>query len=76
MKSIVVSTREIDNLDVAAKELAGQVKEKLALAGNSIGVVYCDADVEVGRLGELLHGELGMDIVGLTTTATVERNTI
>jgi len=75
MKSTVVTTREIDNLELAAKELATQVKEKLDLKGSSIGVVYCDADVEVGRLGELLKAELGMDIVGLTTTATVERKT-
>jgi len=75
MKSTVVTTREIDNLQAAAKELAAKVKEKLTLAKNSVGVVYCDADVEVGKLGELLQAELGMDIVGLTTTATVERNT-
>jgi hypothetical protein len=75
MKSAVVSTREIDNLEVATKELASQIRQRLALAGSSIGVVYCDADVEVGKLGELLNKELGMDIVGLTTTATVERNT-
>lgn len=35
--------------------------------------MYCDADVEVAELGELLHEKLGMDVVGLTTTATVER---
>jgi len=75
MKSTVVTTREIDNLELAAKELATQVKEKLDLKSNSIGTVYCDADVEVDRLGELLKAELGMDIVGLTTTATVERKT-
>jgi len=75
MKSTVVTTREIDNLETAAKELAAKVKEKLTLAKSSVGVVYCDADVEVGRLGELLNAELGMDIVGLTTTATIERNT-
>ena len=74
MKSAVVATREIDNLELAAKELASKVKEKLNLARNSVGVVYCDADVEVDKLGELLNKELGMDIVGLTTTATIERH--
>ena len=74
MKSAVVTTREIDNLELAAKELAAKVKEKLSLARNSVGVVYCDADVEVDKLGELLNKELGIDIAGLTTTATIERH--
>ena len=74
MKSAVVTTREIDNLELAAKELISKVREKLSLARNSVGIVYCDADVEVGRLGELINTELGIDIVGLTTTATIERN--
>ena len=75
MKSIVVATQEIDNLQLASKELAAQVKQKLSLAHNSVGVVFCDADVKVDKLGELLNAELGIDIVGLTTTAAMERNT-
>jgi len=74
MKSAVAITQEIDNLELAAKELASQIKSKLDLKRNSIGVVYCDADVDVGKLGELLHAGMGMDIAGLTTTATIERN--
>ena len=74
MKSAVVTTREIDNLELAAKELASQIRAKLSLASNSVGVVYCDADVEVGKLGALLHADLGFNIAGLTTTATIERN--
>jgi len=73
MKSTVVSTREIDNLEVAVKELVSKVKEKLTLARNSIGVVYCDADVEVDKLGKLISVDMGIDVVGLTTTATIER---
>ena len=75
MKSVVVSTREIDNLEKAAQELAEQVTAKLTLADSAVGIVYCDADVEVAKLGALLHDNLGIDIAGLTTTATVERNT-
>jgi len=74
MKSAVAITQEIDNLELAAKELASQIKEKLDFRRNSIGVVYCDADVDVSKLGELLHAGMGIDIVGLTTTATIERN--
>ncbi|MCL2565723.1 MAG: FIST C-terminal domain-containing protein [Defluviitaleaceae bacterium] len=74
MKSAVAITQEIDNLEFAAKELISQIKDKLDFGKNSIGIIYCDADVDVASLGELLKGSLGMDIVGLTTTATIERN--
>jgi len=74
MKSAVAVTQEIDNLEIAAKELASQIRGKLDFGRNYIGVVYCDADVDVGKLGGLLHADMGMDIVGLATTATVERN--
>jgi len=74
MKSVVVVSHEIDNLDIAAEELAAQAKEKLGLLRNAIGIVYCDADVDVSRLGKLLHESMGIDIVGNTTTATLERN--
>ena len=74
MKSSIAISHEIDDLELAVKELTTQINERLNLSRNSIGVVYCDADVDVGKLGELLHRSLGMDIVGLTTTATIERN--
>lgn len=74
MKSTIAISKEIDDLDLAVKELAAQVRDNISFKRSSVGVVYCDADVEVGELGELLHAELGMDIVGLTTTATIERN--
>jgi len=74
MKSAVATTREIDNIEAAAKELAGKIREKLTFARNSVGIVYCDADVEVEKLGALLHADFGFNIAGLTTTATVERN--
>lgn len=74
MKSTVAITPEIDNLELAVKELTSQIREKLSLGKNSIGIAWCDADVDIAKFGELLHAELGMDIIGLTTTATVERN--
>jgi len=74
MKTTVAITSEIDDLKLAVSELTTQINEKLELARNSVGIVHCDADVDVAELGKLLHSELKMEIVGLTTTATVERN--
>jgi len=73
MKSVVAMTTELDDLDLAVEELAAQVRAKFKPAKNSVGIVYCDADVDVAEFGGLLHEELGIDIVGLTTTATIER---
>lgn len=74
MRTAVAVTSEIDDLELASDELAAQIKEKLDLAANSVAVVFCDADLNVAELGALLHAKLGIDIAGLTTTATIERN--
>lgn len=74
MKSAIAMTTEIDDMSVAANELAAEITKKLSLEKASIGLVYCDADVPVAELGRRLHEKLGIDIVGLTTSATVERN--
>lgn len=74
MKTAVAGTSEIDDLELAADELVSQIKNKVDFGRNTIGIVYCDADVEVAKLGGLLHEKLGIDIVGLTTTATIERH--
>ncbi|MDL2264750.1 hypothetical protein LJC31_08875, partial [Synergistaceae bacterium OttesenSCG-928-I11] len=73
MKSAIVLTQEIDDLNIAADELTSGIREKIAFGRSSIGIVYCDADVDVAELGRLLHENLGFDIVGLTTTALIER---
>lgn len=73
MKSAIAITSEIDNLEAASEELVSKIKEKLAFGKTSVGMVYCDADVNVAELGGLLHKKLGIDIVGLTTTAFIER---
>ena len=74
MKSTVAITSEIDDLELATEELVSQIREKLEPGGSSVGIAYCDADVDVSEFGRLMHDKLGIDIVGLTTTATVERN--
>ena len=73
MRSAAVVTHEIDDLEVAVNELVAGIHEKLVFERATIGIVHCDADVDVGELGGRLHEELGCDIVGLTTTASMER---
>ena len=73
MKSAIALTWEIDDLEAAATELKAGVREKVEFGRSSVGIVYCDADADVSKLGALLHERLGFDIVGLTTTALIER---
>lgn len=78
MKTFIAITSELDDLEFASQELTAQINEKMQSAGigplkNTIGIVYCDADVDVEALGGLLHSKLGFDVAGLTTTATIER---
>ena len=73
MKSVVAVTSEIDDPEAAAEELTTQIRDKIQLERNSVAIAYCDADVDVAAVGDALHTKLGMDVVGLTTTATVER---
>jgi len=73
MKSTIAATSEIDDLESAVKELVSQINEKIKPGRSSVAITYCDADVDVAKLGKLLRAELNMDVVGLTTTATLER---
>lgn len=74
MKSATVMTREIDDLKTAVEEMTAGIKSRIDLGQSSVGIVYCDADVDVGELGALLKERLGCEIMGLTTTASMERH--
>ena len=74
MKSAIALTDEIDDLERAAEELVKTIREKLHFERSTVGIIYCDADVAVGDLGNRLHKKLGIDIMGVTTTASIERH--
>lgn len=74
MKSAVAFTEEIDDLELASEELVSAIRKKLPFKRSTIGIIHCDADVEVAELGKLLHEKLGIDVMGVTTTASVERH--
>lgn len=73
MKSAVAYSEEIDDANKACAELVRGIGEKLELGSSSIGILFCDADVEVAELGAALHRELKINIVGTTTTASFDR---
>lgn len=73
MRSAIVLTEEIDDLDAAVKELVDGIHAKLELGRSSVGLVYCDAEADAGMLGQMLSDALGFDVIGLTVTAFMER---
>ena len=72
MKSVVAMTYELDSVVDAVRELSAQIKEKLSLAANSVGILYCDADADGASLSGSLKDELGIDIIGMTTLAALD----
>ena len=75
MKSAVAITGELDDLEKATEELCSGIRKKLQFERSAVGILCCDADVAVDELGRRLHERLGIEIVGLTTMATMERYT-
>lgn len=67
MKSATAATYELDDISAAVTELAGQIREKLDLEKESIGILYGQPDMELGDLSAKLHEELGFSIIGGTT---------
>ncbi|MDR1193140.1 MAG: FIST C-terminal domain-containing protein [Peptococcaceae bacterium] len=72
MKSATAITYEIDDAGEAARQLADSIKEKLALEKNAAGILLCDADMDALTLTRELKNILGVDIVGMTSLATID----
>jgi hypothetical protein len=72
MRSAVAFTEEIDDVQRACDELVFEVRGKIDYGQSTIGVVFCDADAAVAELGCGLHEQLGIDIIGVTTTASLD----
>ena len=75
MNSAVAVTSELDDLEKATEELCSGIQKKLQFGRSAVGIVCCDADVAVDELGRRLHERLGIEIVGMTTMALMERHT-
>lgn len=76
VKSVSLHTAAIDDIDLAVAELVGQLKNKLALCKNSIGIVQCDPEfIEAGIMPKL-YNALSFPIVGGTTVSSATNDGI
>ncbi len=73
MHSASAVSWEIDDMPKAAEELISGLGSEFTPGRSSIGIIYCDADADVGEIGRILHERLGFDIIGLTSTVTFEK---
>lgn len=72
MRSAVAISYELDDPAEAAVQLAGSIREKLALGKSSAGILLCDADTDGAALTGELKKALGFEIAGMTTLAVLE----
>jgi hypothetical protein len=73
MQSVTAICYELDDSEDAARQLAASVREKLTLGKNSIGILFCDADCDGATVSGELKKLLGIDVAGMTTLATLEK---
>ena len=71
MKSAIAMTEEIDMRD-AADELIAGIKGQIELEKNSCGLLYYDYEMNGDELCRYLCEDLGIDILGCSTIATLD----
>jgi hypothetical protein len=71
MNSAVSVSFELDDVYQAAGQLENGIREKLEPASNSLGILYCDADVDGAALTGALSERFGCEVVGMTTLAAL-----
>lgn len=74
MKSAVAITYELDNALEAARQLADSINNKLDRAKNSVGILFCDIDMDSATVTAELKKLLGFEIAGMTTLATIDQD--
>ena len=68
IKSIVLYTEEIDDLELAAEELTSQA-QNFEFKKNNVAIVYMDAETEYKELYPLLKSKWDIPFVGMTAMA-------
>jgi hypothetical protein len=72
MKSAVAITYEMDDPGEAARQLADAINQDLAWEQNAVGILFCDADMDVSLLTKELKTILNIDVAGMTTLAALD----
>ncbi|MDR1359711.1 MAG: FIST C-terminal domain-containing protein [Deltaproteobacteria bacterium] len=73
MKSATATTYELDNATEAARQLADSIKARLVPEKHSLGILFCDADLDGASVTAALKELLGMEVAGMTTLASLDK---
>ena len=76
VKSVSLQTSIIDDMNLAVNDLESQLKEKLPLLRNSVGIVQCDPEFIEAGIMPPLYDALGIPLVGGTTVSIATNNEI
>jgi hypothetical protein len=71
MNSAVSVSFELDDVAQAADQLEHGIRETLDVGKGSLGILYCDADVDGAALTGALSERFGCEVVGMTTLAAL-----
>lgn len=72
MRSCTLYTEEIDDLQLAAEEMAQQLKEKMRLSRHSCGILFCDIETDEVAFVELFKQYYNFPIMCVTSVAMLE----
>lgn len=72
MQSAVAVTYELDDALLAAQELSASVYGQLTLGKESVGILYCEADMDHSALLRELEKKLPIPFIGCTTAAALD----
>ena len=69
MKSATAISYELDDIEMATKELVTQIKSKLTFNKNTVAILHGQPEMEIGELSKAIGEELGCQVIGGTTAA-------
>ncbi len=69
IKCASVYTCEIDDPDKAYDEILSQIRQKLTLLGNTVGIVMCHCEFVLAGTAQHICEKLPFDVAGITTSS-------
>jgi len=69
LKCASIFTYEIDDQDLALDELNAQIKEKIELKANTVGIIMCHPEFIRSGMVQFISESFPFDVLGVTTAA-------
>ncbi len=73
MKSCLVICPDTGSVENAVAHMVSGLRNRLSLQANSCGIIFCEPGYPAAELSAELHARLGIDIIGCTAAAQLNR---